>query len=328
MRQLLTTVSVLSDAALLAEVKVATAREREATVRLIALLAQMDARRLYLGEGCSSLHVLHAGAAPLGARRLLTDRGRARRAPLPGHPRFVERRLDDLDDRHAAGAAPHARESGRDPGCRASHEQARGRAYRGEAAPAAGATSNRPQASRAETRACSRSAIGRSADGARRFRSEPCAPSSTASRHSDAAGTGALQGTVHDVVGDARQAAPRAGSAAALNPERRIPPPSSIERCRYCWAISSGRSSPRRLARARLVHQRPARVTFLLLSGERSGSVTAVSAPSLAQRLAARSVAFSSSTTCARSGRRRDRRRESRAPLPGAQSARGREVVW
>ena len=55
MTQLLTTVSVLSDAALLAEVKVATAREREATVRLIALLAQMDARRLYLGEGCSSL---------------------------------------------------------------------------------------------------------------------------------------------------------------------------------------------------------------------------------------------------------------------------------
>ena len=55
MTQSPTAVSLLSDAELLAEVKGAAAREREATVRLIALLAQMDVRRLYLGEGCSSL---------------------------------------------------------------------------------------------------------------------------------------------------------------------------------------------------------------------------------------------------------------------------------
>jgi hypothetical protein len=47
--------SRLSDQELLAAVKVAAAREREATARLIALLTQLDARRLYLGEGCSSL---------------------------------------------------------------------------------------------------------------------------------------------------------------------------------------------------------------------------------------------------------------------------------
>ena len=45
----------LSDQELLAEVKVAAGHEREATARLIALLAQVDKRRLYLGEGCSSL---------------------------------------------------------------------------------------------------------------------------------------------------------------------------------------------------------------------------------------------------------------------------------
>jgi len=45
----------LSDRALIDEVKSAAARERGATVRLIALLAELDARRLYLGEGCSSL---------------------------------------------------------------------------------------------------------------------------------------------------------------------------------------------------------------------------------------------------------------------------------
>ncbi len=51
----LDSVSRLSDHELLAEVRIAAAREREATARLIALLAQLDERRLYLGEGCSSL---------------------------------------------------------------------------------------------------------------------------------------------------------------------------------------------------------------------------------------------------------------------------------
>ena len=45
----------LSDLALIEEVKDAAARERGATARLVALLAELDARRLYLGEGCSSL---------------------------------------------------------------------------------------------------------------------------------------------------------------------------------------------------------------------------------------------------------------------------------
>ena len=45
----------LSDRALIDEVTSAAARERGATVRLVALLAELDARRLYLGEGCSSL---------------------------------------------------------------------------------------------------------------------------------------------------------------------------------------------------------------------------------------------------------------------------------
>jgi hypothetical protein len=45
----------LSDQALIEEVQSAAGREREATARLIALLAELDARRLYLGQGCSSL---------------------------------------------------------------------------------------------------------------------------------------------------------------------------------------------------------------------------------------------------------------------------------
>jgi hypothetical protein len=45
----------LSDAELLDEIKRLTANERQATAHLIAALAELDARRLYLGEGCSSL---------------------------------------------------------------------------------------------------------------------------------------------------------------------------------------------------------------------------------------------------------------------------------
>jgi hypothetical protein len=45
----------LSDADLLAEVPRLAARERDATVALIAHLAELDARRLYRAEGCASL---------------------------------------------------------------------------------------------------------------------------------------------------------------------------------------------------------------------------------------------------------------------------------
>ena len=54
----------LNDKELLAEVKRLAEHERVATADLIATLAEFDARRLYLGEGCSSLfsyctHALH-----------------------------------------------------------------------------------------------------------------------------------------------------------------------------------------------------------------------------------------------------------------------------
>jgi hypothetical protein len=45
----------LTNAALLQEVARLASQERHATARLVAALAEMDARRLYLGEGCSSL---------------------------------------------------------------------------------------------------------------------------------------------------------------------------------------------------------------------------------------------------------------------------------
>ncbi len=52
---MLSSVAQLSNQELLARVTQLARREREATAALIAHLAELDARRLYLAEGCSSL---------------------------------------------------------------------------------------------------------------------------------------------------------------------------------------------------------------------------------------------------------------------------------
>ncbi len=75
----------LSDQDLLAHMRAAAANERRATARLIALLAEVDARRLYLGEGCSSLftyctQVLHL-SEHAAYNRIETARA-ARRFPV------------------------------------------------------------------------------------------------------------------------------------------------------------------------------------------------------------------------------------------------------
>jgi 5-methylcytosine-specific restriction endonuclease McrA len=51
----LSSAAVLTDAELLEHVRRCATTEREATARLIAALAEVDVRRLYLGQGCSSL---------------------------------------------------------------------------------------------------------------------------------------------------------------------------------------------------------------------------------------------------------------------------------
>lgn len=53
--QMLSAASRLSDQELLEEVSVLAQREREATAALVAHLAVLNERRLYLGQGCSSL---------------------------------------------------------------------------------------------------------------------------------------------------------------------------------------------------------------------------------------------------------------------------------
>jgi hypothetical protein len=78
----------VSDADLLSAVTRAAGDERAATVHLIALLAELDTRRLYLAEGCSSLFTYctqilhlseHAAYSRIEAARC------ARRFPVSEH---------------------------------------------------------------------------------------------------------------------------------------------------------------------------------------------------------------------------------------------------
>src|SRR4029453_6308460 len=77
--------SELSDRELLAAVRTLAANEREATAQLIASLMEVDSRRLYLGESCSSLFTFCTQVLRLSEHaaygRIEADRA-ARRFPL------------------------------------------------------------------------------------------------------------------------------------------------------------------------------------------------------------------------------------------------------
>jgi hypothetical protein len=69
---ILTSLTRLSDAELVTRVKSLAARERDATAQLVAHLAELDTRDVYLREGHGSLHVDAGGvgdaATPHGGR--------------------------------------------------------------------------------------------------------------------------------------------------------------------------------------------------------------------------------------------------------------------
>jgi hypothetical protein len=75
-----TTFGELSDSEVLARIGDAARDERRATARLIALLIELDARRLYLGEGCSSLFTYCAQILHLSEHAAYNRIGTARAA--------------------------------------------------------------------------------------------------------------------------------------------------------------------------------------------------------------------------------------------------------
>jgi hypothetical protein len=112
-----------SDIDLLAEIKRLARDEREATARLVAFLGELDARRLYPGEGCSSVfayctQVLHLSEHAAYGRIEAARAGR--RFPI------ILERLGAPDRGIPAGAAPHRTEPSAGARRRASQDQAAG----------------------------------------------------------------------------------------------------------------------------------------------------------------------------------------------------------
>jgi hypothetical protein len=100
--------ATLSDPDLLREVRRLVSRERAATAALIAALGELDVRRLYLAEGCSSLftyctHVLHLSEHAAYGR---IEAARAARK-WPVVLELFARRFAASDDSRPSWPAPH-----------------------------------------------------------------------------------------------------------------------------------------------------------------------------------------------------------------------------
>src|SRR5689334_19307869 len=98
--------SSLSDADLLSTVKVAAASERAETANLIALIAEFDARRLYLDQGYSSMFAFCTRALHLSehAAYLRIEAARAARR----FPQILDRVADGRLSLTTVGLlAPH-----------------------------------------------------------------------------------------------------------------------------------------------------------------------------------------------------------------------------
>jgi hypothetical protein len=110
--QMLSAASRLSDQELLAQVSILARREREATAVLVAHLAVLDERRLYLGEGCSSLFVYCTRVLHLSenAAYRRVEAARVVRA-YPYSAGHALRRVHQPDDDQAVGSGVDAGQS-------------------------------------------------------------------------------------------------------------------------------------------------------------------------------------------------------------------------
>ncbi len=102
--------AALTDDHLLAELRRLAATEREATAQLIAALMEVDTRRLYLGQGCSSLFTYCTQVLHLSEQAAYGHRSGTRGAAPSGHPASTRRGRGDADDDRIAGSTSDARQ--------------------------------------------------------------------------------------------------------------------------------------------------------------------------------------------------------------------------
>ncbi|HEU4890314.1 MAG TPA: hypothetical protein VFT47_02115 [Vicinamibacterales bacterium] len=97
---LLDVAAALSDVELIQHVKRLATNERQATAQLVAHLAEMDARRLYLGEGCSSLFTYCTQLLHLSEHAAYGRIEAARGPEIPHGPRGDRQWCPASDRRH------------------------------------------------------------------------------------------------------------------------------------------------------------------------------------------------------------------------------------
>jgi len=107
----LSSLTQLSNKALLEETARLAASERVAAAEVIAAIGEVDARRLYLGESCSSMFVYCTRVLHLSEHAAYDriERGTTR-AALSRSLRATCQRIANAYERQAAGATPHRRE--------------------------------------------------------------------------------------------------------------------------------------------------------------------------------------------------------------------------
>ena len=146
-KTLLDVATRLSDDELVRRVRLLAIREREATVELVAHLAELDTRKLYLAQGYSSLFTYCTEVLRL-AEHAAYNRIEAARASRR-FPAILDRLADgslNLSTRAPAGAAPHAGEPPERPRRGRGEEQAGGRVAGRASGPPPRHASLRPKA--------------------------------------------------------------------------------------------------------------------------------------------------------------------------------------
>jgi hypothetical protein len=102
----------ISDPDLIAEVMRLAASERKAIAALVSALAELDSRRLYLGQGCSSMFTYCTQVLRLSEHAAFNPyRGGAGRASFPGCLGAACRWPDPSQRGPPLGAAPDGSQS-------------------------------------------------------------------------------------------------------------------------------------------------------------------------------------------------------------------------
>ena len=212
----------LSDDELLATVKRLATTECRATAALVQSLMELDVRRLYLGEGYSSLFTYCTQALHL-AEGAAYNRIEAARAARRFPTILARGRIGDADHRPAVGATLDSAKSSARARVGTAHGEAGGRGTRRIASSLTGSSVNDPKVARPSTGPAGYEPRRTPANiNSAELACGHAVDQDGAATDGGSPGAGALQTAVHDLARDAGEASPRAGPRAPCHSIRRF----------------------------------------------------------------------------------------------------------